>query len=683
MVRFIFAALHIRRFGWQTDDVISLLKTDLCEIDENAAFSLENYARMWEISGFGAWQQDWTMNPNGYAIGRSENADSSEKLADLNEIRRKIALPLVKFTEDTPNGSSVKEITVALYNLLVDFAIPRQLVARSEQERANSPEYAQELAQIWAIVVSCLEQLVAVAGDMKVDIKVYEQMLSLLIREADIGRIPTAINQVVVSDALLLRTSGVENIYLLGANEGEFPKKIVDSGIFSHSELTQLSEVGADILPDFDLSLANENFLFHSVISMPTRRLVVSWSSANMRGEPLYPGSGVEAICSTLQNIEIANFNKTIEKMGLTRSKSADLAEFAPFDVQAVTEQIYGDTLKLSQSRLDSFAKCPLLYTCRYVLNLAEPRDSGLTAADAGNIMHYLLDRYFYNQVRGNRNVEEILHSAAEDLCRCITGAGLERAKSDHVRLYQLIRRQISAARLVIRDINEEESSFVPALTELSLVTSFPLANNKSAVLRGNIDRIDVWRASESESEAYLRVVDYKSGTQKFNEKLMEEGFGLQLPLYLRLLRENSSDLAQQLALPPSVQLNVAGAMYHPTNRPIVLDDSGQSEAEIWTEARKKYAKNGLFVDNVEILNAMGASKPGDRSKSKYSLEELAYLDGKLFDAVSGISGKILHGVAQPEPNSPDGRSPCDYCAYKPMCRYECAQNSDEEDGDE
>jgi len=682
VVRFIFAALHIRRFGWQTDDMLALLQTDLCGMDKNPTFLLENYARMWKISGISAWQHDWSMSPSGYSINHIHDANLTEKLAELNEMRRKVAFPLAKFTEDTPNSASVKEITIALYNLLMDFSVPNQLAALAERENATSPDYAQELAQVWAVVVSCLEQLVAVAGDMNVDLKVYEQMLSLLIREADIGRIPTAINQVIVSDALLLRTSGAENVFLLGANEGEFPKKIINSGIFTHAELTQLSDIGADILPDFELSLANENFLFHSIASLPKSRLAVSWSTADMRGEALFPGVGVDAIKAIIPDLVVTNFQSLLESMGLLGINTAKTIEKRADNVKSVTERMYGDTLKLSQSRLDSFAKCPLLYTCRYVLNLAEPRPSGLSAADAGNIMHHLLEQYFREFMQGAINVDIILANAAEKLCRSITGLSMGKAKTGYARLYQLFRRQIAAAKLVIRDINEENSSFVPALIELSLSTNFSLESDKIVTLRGNIDRIDMWHADET--EVFLRVVDYKSSAQNFNEQLVEQGFGLQLPLYLRLLRENSSELARRLSLPPSVKLNYAGAMYHPTNRPSIRDDGGLSETQVWEEARKKYAKNGIFLNQEDSLTAMGTSRPDDRSKGKYSAENLTKLDEKLSGVVSEISKKILDGVANSEPKSPNNNdSPCNFCAYKPICRHECDRQANEEESDE
>ena len=54
-----------------------------------------------------------------------------------------------------------------------------------------------------------------------------------------------------------------------------------------------------------------------------------------------------------------------------------------------------------------------------------------------------------------------------------------------------------------------------------------PLSEGQTLRIRGIVDRVDILR---EEGETYIRILDYKSGNAKFDEKDMQDGIGLQLP---------------------------------------------------------------------------------------------------------------------------------------------------------
>lgn len=62
-----------------------------------------------------------------------------------------------------------------------------------------------------------------------------------------------------------------------------------------------------------------------------------------------------------------------------------------------------------------------------------------------------------------------------------------------------------------------------------------PLSEGQKLRLRGIIDRVDILR---EEGETYIRILDYKSGNAKFDERDMQDGSGLQLPVYLKAVSE-------------------------------------------------------------------------------------------------------------------------------------------------
>ncbi len=79
------------------------------------------------------------------------------------------------------------------------------------------------------------------------------------------------------------------------------------------------------------------------------------------------------------------------------------------------------------------------------------------------------------------------------------------------------------------------------------------------AVLRGFVDRVDVWSNGASQ---YYRVVDYKTGKKEFDYCDVFNGVGLQMLLYLFALRESGTDLLGQRPVPAGVQYFPARAPY-------------------------------------------------------------------------------------------------------------------------
>ena len=79
-----------------------------------------------------------------------------------------------------------------------------------------------------------------------------------------------------------------------------------------------------------------------------------------------------------------------------------------------------------------------------------------------------------------------------------------------------------------------------------------------NAVLRGFVDRVDVW---DNGASRYFRVVDYKTGKKDFDYCDVYNGVGLQMLLYLFALGENGEDLLGGHPIPAGVQYFPARAL--------------------------------------------------------------------------------------------------------------------------
>ena len=117
-VKFILSALRIKKYNWQTSDVISHVKTGLCDVDPTEANLFEEYVNTWNIRGVHFFEQEWTMNPDGFVKERSERAE--EILRAANSVRKKLAEPLIKLFVLLDAAENISDMCRALYSYMQD-----------------------------------------------------------------------------------------------------------------------------------------------------------------------------------------------------------------------------------------------------------------------------------------------------------------------------------------------------------------------------------------------------------------------------------------------------------------------------------------------------------------------------------------------------------------------------------
>ena len=99
---------------------------------------------------------------------------------------------------------------------------------------------------------------------------------------------------------------------------------------------------------------------------------------------------------------------------------------------------------------------------------------------------------------------------------------------------------------------------------EEGALPAIPIPNGKiNALLRGYVDRVDVWKSPGSE---YYRVVDYKTGKKDFDYCDVFNGVGLQMLLYLFALKKSGSSLLDEHSIPAGVQYFPARVRYISTD---------------------------------------------------------------------------------------------------------------------
>lgn len=209
---------------------------------------------------------------------------------------------------------------------------------------------------------------------------------------------------------------------------------------------------------------------------------------------------------------------------------------------------------RLSASRLETFAACPLRYFYKYVLGLTvtpEPEKVlELQASDRGNLMHDILEQTLkqglkegWIKARDRGTAQKALGEEMEKAFRRFEREGVPGAPALWAwEKDQMARDLANVVEEVLRDgewtpidfevaFGETKSQHEATKTQSEVI--FKLKDGSTFKLQGRMDRVDV-----SKDGSRLRVVDSKSGSSTGVAKnSVKAGTKLQLPFYLWALQ--------------------------------------------------------------------------------------------------------------------------------------------------
>ena len=197
-----------------------------------------------------------------------------------------------------------------------------------------------------------------------------------------------------------------------------------------------------------------------------------------------------------------------------------------------------------------------------------------------------------------------------------------------------------------------------------------PISNGSmNAVLRGFIDRVDVWHTAGS---SYYRVVDYKTGRKDFDYCDVFNGVGLQMLLYLFALRSSGDPTIGKHPVP-------AGVQYFPARAPYLSTDGMLDDASAEKERKPQWKRKGLLLQDEAVLQAM---EPGEPSRMSYSIrkdgtfsgdladrEQLKLLEKYVFHILGRLVDDLASGSVEPNPYTRgSSHNACAYCPYGSIC---------------
>ncbi len=716
-IKLIYTAFAIVRNGFRREDVITYAKCGLSGISREECDELEIYTDVWQINGTRFTDGiDWSMNPLGYT--QKKNDKTADKLLRINDIKNRLITPLLVLREDIKAADTVRAAAEALMTFLLDIRLESRLKDRERLERTRGDlQTAAETSGIWKLIINSLDAMVEVIGDLPCTPDSFLAQLKTLFSYASLGKIPAFVDQVTIGSADMIRLSGKKHVYLIGVNAGEFPASVNDNSYFSDSDRLALAKTGLDIEPELEVKNARELFCFSRAFAAASLSVTILYSLTDTKFkrisrsdvidkiikltngqvqpikisdlppiERLYSASATVNALDTIGESEYADVRAALINSGLD-----DIVAISEGDIKndyldlgpALTSQLYGQKISLTQSRLDSYVNCPLGYFLRYTIKLENNKRAEFDASSIGSFIHGCLENFFSElqknkiepQDLGKNEREELTKKAAE---RYLAEMG-EDVKNTRCRIK--INRLTRAAIPIIDGLCDEfsKSAFRPKFFELKIEggdsTPDPIElkgeDGSSVYVYGIIDRVDTF---EDEGNVFVRVIDYKTGSKDFNPDDMEKGRNLQMFLYLKAIMESDKKkFRQSLGVSENGKIIPAGVIYVKTSLSDVVVDVA-SDDEALRAVKENQLREGMVLDTDENLSLMGDEYiPGqnkrDGAKYRYTEEGLADIMKTVESSVLKIADRIKSGKAHAKPD-PDAKvSPCDYCDYKPVCR--------------
>lgn len=731
-LKLLLSALRILSAKWQLSDVITYVKTGLSGVSPEDADLFEEYTSTWGISGRGFTDvTEWDMNADGFTGTRSLRGEAIRKAA--NRVREAIVPPLVALEKALKNAESVGAQSASLISYLQKMELPEKLTRLSEEERSrNRRQSADIYARLYPLLEDLLVKIAALSpegSNEPLSEDELENAIRILLKSTDIGTIPTAVDEVTIGSAHMLRAGNVRCAILIGLCEGEFPASIDDSGIFSSAERTRLSAVGVELSSSYDFRSSDELLYVSRAVSLPSELLILSTHTVNADGASVRPSLpflrairllGEKCRVERTSDLPVTDriltprlsleyypalkgteAGEALRRLYLENGWFSDAVGSADISISTEKEsiskeraaEVFGDRMTLSQTRIEKYVNCHFNFYCDYILSLRPEKEAEFGASDSGSFLHRVLERFFCESEKeeGATFTREEIEEIADRVIAEYKEEILPKALSieENGRLPHLYRRLRNLAVMMIENILDEfsASDFTPRFFELRIggngapkPLSFTLKDGSTLSLPGVIDRVDLCR---KENKLYVRIVDYKTGVKSFSLSDLAVGLNTQMLIYLFTLCHARSFLLKENE---EVEICPAGALYHSSALSAVPLDTypdGENGVDVRSLAEKGFTRSGILTSDEDVLRSMNHDLDSDylpgvkvlksgaiSGSSLVSPEAFTEIEREISSIVSGIAEKMRSGVADASPLLYKGKTPCTYCDMRPICRH-------------
>ena len=536
-IKYILALLEILAKNWSQEAVISYIKSGFLKIDEDDIYKLENYVIKWGIQGSKWYKEDWEYEEENF-----------------NELREKIVLPILDLKAKLEGQKTATNISKAIYSFLDKNDIYTQIEEKIKKyEESGNILLSKNCKASLENLIEVLDEIIYIFEDQKMSFEKYREILKIGLSYKELGNIPEVIDQVILGDIERSRSHEIKIAFILGVNDGNFPRINKIEGFLNDDDRETLKSLGKEIAKG-SLELTYEDqFNIYKALTTAKEKLYLMYTSTDKDGATLRQSILITKIKRIFPNLkeestilnsepEITSKQATFQELLFelqklkngeqiddiwyevynwykTDPKWSNILEKAMIELKYLKtpekiskeniEKLYGKTLKTSISKLETYRRCPFQYHLKYGLKLQEKEEFKVRAIDTGSFMHEVIEEFF-------RRAEDVKKITEEEISKLVDEIILDKLSLRKNYLFTSNKKCIALTNRLKRIINKSLGYIVYQIqnsdfTVLANEVEFSKTIN-NVEITGKIDRVDI-----SNDGDFLRVIDYKSSSKNIN----------------------------------------------------------------------------------------------------------------------------------------------------------------------
>lgn len=560
--RLLFSALEACVFSFNPQSIINYVLSRLTPLTDDEVDRFTLFINTYDVKNYEL--------ENGFSLLRA----NEEEQADFDLLREKAIYPLKEFLLELSKGETAKEKAKACYNFFNSLNVLDKLDKMIDcYEELKFYDLSDVSSQIWNITIELLDSISSLMGTTPLTNDEFRLTLLEGFNFSPASTIPSVIDCVTFGDLTAGKEGDFKYVYVLGANEGVIPALTTPGGLLTSKENDVLFENGIDLAHSIESEDARARYQTYAAFCLPKHHLSVSATSTLLSGASSrqstifkrFKALNLAEIKSVTANYATASFANpltvnqlmlaTVIDKGISneaKTTAEFLQSFSPNTFNAFLSQTKVSSQEITQktakelfaskkttsiSRLEEFSACPLSHFILYGLSPQKAEEFSTNALDIGNLIHTTLEEFVGTLSKSNFTLDdEKCNSIVEDtfnahLPKMHFGAMISSSRQRilNKNILDLTKRCALAIKNDIGDfvpLGEEISFGYEKDNAIEVDTEFG-----TLYLHGKIDRADVCKKDEN---VLVRIVDYKTGKNKFDEKALESGEDIQLMIYMQ-----------------------------------------------------------------------------------------------------------------------------------------------------
>lgn len=678
----------------KSEHIFRIMKCGILNIDVTEISLFENYCYKWNIEG-DAWKEPFTAEDG--------------NLEMLEGIRQSVINPLMNLKKKVSGKNTATAICRMLYEYLEECGAEKSISSMMGKLINLDRDYeAGELKRIWSCLMDILDSISDVLGEKVITFTEIARIIKSMTGRLEYSVTPQTLDSVTSVSALTARLAEPKVVFIMGANDGDFPVQVSRHGIFSETEKQNLSEKGIEISRSITELISAERLVVYKALSTASEKIYITYTLSDLSGKNKYPAQTVSSIINMFgnENILLTKDNITPDYYAVTYhsafyhymqnvneknkyiSSIKDVLMKEPEyrkRIRYITErsemkqnyQIDPDVIqklksftpfRLSATGIEDYKKCKFMYFCKSMMKLSEREKIEIDNRISGNIMHRCLADIFRNTDKEafismtGEELEKLIRKYAEKYLEEKLGGDFGKNKSFYFQLRKITENLLDILKYLQEELNS--TLFNPVAFEAELTKQYSLTleseDGHEIVFGGTVDRIDTWTKDDKK---YIRIIDYKSSEKKITPENLVGGINIQLLLYLFTATEENGMFSDCIP---------AGVLYSY----IYPKDN--------TDGTTALRATGLVLGRREVLNAMEKGVTGkfipvtfkkdgtpDLRKSSDILatsEGMEWIKEHLYGELKKMMQTLLDGNVEALPQCVGSNDPCQYCPYVNIC---------------